>query len=1283
MLRIRNLAKALMLIITTLTLVSCSSGSANHPNTDTPISGIVQIDVNGQNLISNGTNVSTNPVFTIAFNQVIDPSDSNSKITLVQENSTPNPQKINIELDKFHWSSNNSALTFSIAKLPLTSHSSFKLTLNPLFKDSKGRLIFTAPIIVFFTTGSNASPTVSMVDPGNNATNVSLTPEIELHFSLPVANVTNSTLNLKDNNGNNVELLSPISLTDNQTFTTRAKVRLNSKTRYTLSVESGIYALNDQNNQVIPTAFNFTTIESNVPPVGDITVTVNEQSLFNATNVSTNPLFKVSFNQLMNPTSADNSSITLLEKNGSSSTNIPLENFTWSENDSTLTFNVATPPLNSKANFVLVLGTALKNQNNQPILSSSLNVNFITGSNSRPTVSMTKPSPNYDVDLNPQINLRFSLPVTNVNTSNVILSESDGTKLKITPPFSTDNSFNFSFRSSTQLKPFTRYVLSVESGINAKNDPNNHIDFSKFSFTTKSEFPPFAAIVATVDGNKDLFNAESVSLDPTFKINFNREINPNTVDNRSIFLMENNGTLLEIPLKDFTWSNGNTTVTFKVTNVPLLSHTPFILNLNNSILDPQGNSVLPSNFKIFFTTGSATPPTVDMLQPSPNYNVDRFPQFVLKFSTPVTNVNKNSIQLLDNSGASIPISPIDSYNNDQSFSFTSISILNPLANYTLRIESSVTTIADPNNHLNPTNFYFTTSDSFTSGITGFVDGNDLFSNPIGITKTPLFVLSFAESIDTSSANSAITLTDESGTVVALSPFSWYSNNQVVNFTTQSTLNPGANYTLHLGTGLKNSSGQTFLLSPISGSFTTQMQEYLVVSMVSPNPTTNVRKRPQISLAFNNPVNGVSANSNVKLSDESGNPVAISLQSSNNNEQFTFVPNSNLSPLSTYTLTVESSITGMNDPSVHLNRKLFYFITANNDNLIWARLIGNNGTTLGSHVLTTNNGKSYLAGLTNTSLDGQQLTNQNYFIATVNSSGSLESVKLFGKINESIGLVDMGSDNFGNLYIVGYTSNDNGFIHKYDQNLNPIWIKDIANIPLSAITFDNANNIYVGGTIAPYKTDYYTSKIYESSGAADWIRSSSIFGPQNKITKMHIATDGMNLYIGTQQTIIKYSTNGLFYFFFDIGKHGTYNLIDIKASDNVFYTLINSTTDPFPIELNKYSNFAQLKWKSSINNGGTSTQASLSIDSQGSIYVCNNDQFGTYIERVESSSGNIIWKKQAVVALPALTTTCSNIFVDPLTNDIFLSGSTNQSIFNQPYFGGAFNAFVAKFGMLNQ
>lgn len=1076
-----KLIKPILVILSVLLLVSCGS-YAPRPNSSIATSGIVQVDVNGQNLISNGSNISTTPVFTINFNQTMNSNSPGTKVTLVQNNGSVNTTSNSIELANFKWSSNNSVLSFAVANLPLSSSSKFTLTLTTAFTNSAGHRVFSTPLVVQFTTGNNANPTVSMTIPGNNSKNVTINPQIDLVFSLPVTNVTTSTLILKDSSGNQVGLLEPITLTNDQDFTTRPVKSLKHNTLYSLSVESQITAKKDPNDHINATTFYFTTVESNVPPVGDIMVSVNEKSLFNAGNVSTNPLFSVAFNQTIDPDTINNNSITLTQTSldHKASTTVPLKNFTWNNDNSTVTFNVSNPPLSSQESFTLTLNTTIKNSQNQAILTSPLDVKFTSGNNSSPTVSLIKPSPNYNVSTSPEIYVRFSVPVTGVNKNNVFLRDTDGNIIPITTPIGLTNNQDFSFRPIGALSYSNWYLVDLESGISVISDPNNH-------------------------------------LDKTF-------------------------------------------------------------------------------------------------------------------------------------------------------------------------------------------FIFATADSVTPGIAETVDGKDLFTNPTGITTTPLFSLNFNESMDPTSANnSTITLTDtNSGTNIPLSNFTWYSNNSSLTFYTSESLTAGSGYTLHIESGIKNANGQAILQNSLDANFTTQAQEFLAVQMTSPYPTTNVGKIPLITIVFNNPVIGVSANSSVKLKDENGNLVSIHLESSPDDEHFSFIPDQALLSSRVYSLNLDQSITDNNNSNIHLNDTQFNFATADNNNVLWGRLLGNGSSssnqTVGSSITqSSSSGKIFMTGTTNATLNGQPLigTHTNYYVARYDNNGNLESLTLAGDPNLDAGQPKIASDNLGNIYIVGrFGNNANstiGFLDKYDESLNLINKLTFTDLTLTDLTTDSNNNLYITGiknTRVNPNTRIYTAK-YSPNNSLVW---NQLFNSSSLITEdttpdVSIAIDKKVLYIGNRNLVFEYNSDlGRLTFVLTLPTSiGHYLYIkDMEAQDGYLYILKQSLPNALDsAEIAKYNNTEQPIWSTPapVSSFFFSVVRPISLDQYGNLYTCALEPNNSFvIRKLSANQGKPMWVKKIPSDSVPNNLACLGIFNNKLTDgDLFIVGSTGESLFNQTYPGQGFSAFIAKLG----
>lgn len=193
------------------------------------------------------------------------------------------------------------------------------------------------PTLFGFFTGDNFSPTVAMISPANDATNVTRIPVIQFQFSEPVNNVNMNTVTLHSGSPTgSVVAMSNMIYSANNIYYFQPTANLASTTKYYVVISSGV--TDNAGNALAETSFSFTTCDVIAPTV------VMSSPINNATNVTTIPTIKLQFSEKVNNVTAK--TVGLRE---SSPTGAAVE-------------LSAITPLNESDSYVFSSANALKNQ---------------------------------------------------------------------------------------------------------------------------------------------------------------------------------------------------------------------------------------------------------------------------------------------------------------------------------------------------------------------------------------------------------------------------------------------------------------------------------------------------------------------------------------------------------------------------------------------------------------------------------------------------------------------------------------------------------------------------------------------------------------------------------------------------------------------------------------------------------------------------------------------------------------------------------------------------------
>jgi uncharacterized delta-60 repeat protein len=233
-----------------------------------------------------------------------------------------------------------------------------------------------------------------------------------------------------------------------------------------------------------------------------------------------------------------------------------------------------------------------------------------------------------------------------------------------------------------------------------------------------------------------------------------------------------------------------------------------------------------------------------------------------------------------------------------------------------------------------------------------------------------------------------------------------------------------------------------------------------------------------------------------------------------------------------------------------------------------------------------------------------ITNMDIVTIKYTDAGILQWIQKFnGPDNNFDGAVDLTTDAAGNVYIVGYSLNQNSesdiLLLKYNANGILQWSNyfngsnQLNDYPTKLVV-DNSGNIYVIGYSATsaLSNDYVTIK-YNSSGVQQWVQYYNGTGNDNDVA----------IAIGLDKLGNSYVT-GL-----SVGATSQNDIVTLKYS-------------PSGIQL----------WERRYNGAANGLDApkSLSVTSSGEIYIGGwSAGIGTYIDVLilkYSSNGNLLWEK---------------------------------------------------------
>jgi methionine-rich copper-binding protein CopC len=348
---IRFLTRIFLLLIVSIVAVACNSG--NSGNNDNPTPTVIMDGSNG-GVANNATNVSLDPIIVLKFSQVMNPlTIDGTTVSLVAQNGN------SVAIGSIIANTDNTGFTFS-PESALESNTKYMVNISNGVKSQNGKSIVATSFS--FTTGSSyvpTVPTVAIIQPANNATNVSKSPIITLQFNEQVQNVNTTTVTLHQGSATGTIIpTGSIVAGDNNTYTFSPSTPLESSASYYVVLTNGITSLS--NIQLVNVAFSFTTGDFTVPTVQMTTPSNNAES------VSLTPNITLQFSQ---PVQNVTTSTVTLRQGSATGSIVATGNITAGDNN-TYTFSPSNP-LNSNTAYYVVLTSGITNLSNTPLANTS------------------------------------------------------------------------------------------------------------------------------------------------------------------------------------------------------------------------------------------------------------------------------------------------------------------------------------------------------------------------------------------------------------------------------------------------------------------------------------------------------------------------------------------------------------------------------------------------------------------------------------------------------------------------------------------------------------------------------------------------------------------------------------------------------------------------------------------------------------------------------------------------------------------------------------------------
>lgn len=621
----------MVLYFVSLFLYACTStASSNDTNKNPDSNFIVSLDgSNGSIHKNHEENVNLTPSAVLKFSHIINSDTVNSKnITLTD--STNNPVKIQYDIN------DAKDMVTLTPDSGLKASTKYQLTITKNLTDANGNKINQTSYD--FTTGSESTPIITLISPGDQAKNTSLFPIIRFQIT---AQMNNDTMNVNNilltEYGDSTKIGTSDPLFDGSGsgyskyyFTINNKLSPN--TTYELSFNDQI--TDSSGHKIKLQKFSFTTGTSIAPTVSIMAPKLDEIAS-RATNI------QFAFSKKVNGVTAEH----VLLQNDVTKQNVEISDIVnlkpklLGEVNFQYTFS---PKIdldhNTKYNIIFTKGIVDDEENEL----KPDTYHFTTGDASNPEIKIIEPNNGKaNTSICPEIRIHFSKQVQNISQDTIELrkNSASGSLVPITD-ITSMNDTDYSFSPRSNLDSDTTYVVIVDRSIISTDTHDPIIGNNTFSFTTGNEV---ATKVILFSPNN---NATDVSITPEIIVDFSREVNG--VNNDSLVLVSCKTPTCPSPepvsgyniIKD-----PNNPKRYKITvakGTKLAENRLHKLSATSQITD---NAYTPIAVKDFtFTTGHAVIPKVFIDSSGDQAITDKNIKFHFDLDT-MKGIDKNTVQL--------------------------------------------------------------------------------------------------------------------------------------------------------------------------------------------------------------------------------------------------------------------------------------------------------------------------------------------------------------------------------------------------------------------------------------------------------------------------------------------------------------------------------------------------------------------------------------------------------------------------------------------------------------
>ncbi len=397
----------------------------------------------------------------------------------------------------------------------------------------------------------------------------------------------------------------------------------------------------------------------------------------------------------------------------------------------------------------------------------------------------------------------------------------------------------------------------------------------------------------------------NVPIDPQIEIEFDKDMDPNTITSTNLFL---------VGVNSMVQYSGKVA---RITPSPLAPNKEYIVKVSQNVKDLSGNMLL-EEYTSTFTTGTSISNTSNALSVASIFPADGATNVSLTTSIAVSFTKEINPGTLSNSsfqlyqGTSLISSNTSPVGKIGGVLYP-LSTLSPNTTYTIKISTAVTDNSSPPVAL-PSEFTstFTTGSSTSSNL--LVTGTSPTSGATQVSTNAKMIVVLDRALDSSTVNTTNVLLQNTSSVPGT--VNLLGSNAIV-FSPTNPLPANTAHTLTVTTGVldtgvpPNSLSANYNISFTTGNSILNPNPPTVVSTVPTNGATGVSITPSIVIQFSEPMNSVTINT-TNISLKQGMVTIPSTVQLVGDSTAVLVPNSSLNYNTVYTIEVG---TGVQDISI--------------------------------------------------------------------------------------------------------------------------------------------------------------------------------------------------------------------------------------------------------------------------------------------------------------------------------------------------------------------------------